>query len=110
MAKKYPQQEEAEESAKSKRKLEREMETGEGEADVYSEAGRDVLEDDDEISPAEAGFMEGASGVGHEGKCAFCGKPLSDTDEEVFARKIKGKKYLFDSLEHADLFEKKHKR
>ena len=32
--------------------------------DVYSEEGREELVDDDEISPEEEGFMEGAEGDG----------------------------------------------
>ena len=63
---------------KKKEDVELDMETGKLEADVYSEPGREVLEEDDELKPWEEGFMKGASGPGQQGKCAKCGKALLD--------------------------------
>ena len=46
--------------------------------DVYSEKGREDLVENDEISPEEEGFMEGAQGDGQGAKCRKCGKVLMD--------------------------------
>jgi hypothetical protein len=46
--------------------------------DIYSEEGREELVDDDEISPTEEGFMEGAHDGGQGAKCRRCGKILDD--------------------------------
>jgi len=68
-------------------------ETGEKEADVYSDEGIENLqEDEDEISPAEAGFMEGAKGVGHLAKCATCGKILG---EDIVEKEVQGDVHRF---------------
>lgn len=66
-----------------------EMETGEKEAEVYDEAGREKLMEDDEISPDEEAFMEGAEEKGELGTCVQCGKPLDQDDRS----KIKEKEY-----------------
>lgn len=50
----------------------------EKEEDIYSEEGRESLVEDDEITPAEEGFMEGAHDDGQGAKCRKCGKPLLD--------------------------------
>jgi hypothetical protein len=46
--------------------------------DIYSGEGREELVDDDEISPTEEGFMEGAHDGGQGAKCRRCGKILDD--------------------------------
>ena len=51
--------EEAEDSDESEDDLETAMETGQRDADVYSKAGREKLEEDDELDPEEAGFSKG---------------------------------------------------
>ena len=38
-----------------------EMETGEKDAEIYDETGREVLTEDDDITDAEEGFMKGYS-------------------------------------------------
>lgn len=83
-----------------------EMEEGTRDEEVYSEEGREKLEEDDEISPEEAGFMEGAEGLGQDAKDALTGEPLMD-DDRVFEREINGKRYRFASEENADKFAKK---
>ena len=47
---------------------------------IESEEGRESLLEDDEISPEEEGFMEGASGDGQGAKCRKCGKVLVGDD------------------------------
>ncbi|MBN2454463.1 hypothetical protein JXB11_02860 [Candidatus Woesearchaeota archaeon] len=54
------------------------MEKGERDEDVYEEEGRDDLVADSEISPREAGFMQGYEEGEKQAKCANCGKPLAD--------------------------------
>lgn len=81
------------------------MEAGKKEADVYSQEGRDDLEDDDEIDTVEQGFMEGASGGGQLGKDALTGEPLMGT--ETVELVIDGKHYRFVSSENAEKFKKK---
>ena len=44
--------------------------------EVYSSDGRSKLVEDDEISPWEAAFMEGADMDGQQAKCRGCGKML----------------------------------
>lgn len=75
---------------------------GSQDEEVYSEQGRRSLVDDDEISPTEEGFMEGAEGRGQEASCAHCGKLLGDREEGVFERKVEGKILFFCSEECAE--------
>lgn len=82
------------------------LKTGEDEADVYSEEGRDQLEDDDEIAPWEEGFMEGAHDAGQLGKDAFTGEPLKGVDD-VIEMKIGQKIYRFANRKNAEKFKEK---
>jgi hypothetical protein len=50
----------------------------EGNDDVYSENVRENMVEDGEMTAAEEGFLEGASGGGQGAKCRKCGKVLSD--------------------------------
>lgn len=72
--------------------------------DVYSEEGREKLVEDDEITPGEEGFMEGAHDDGQGAKCRKCGKPLLDNFIE---REIDGEIYRFCSERCATKFEEK---
>jgi hypothetical protein len=78
------------------------MKTGEQDEEVYTEAGRDELVENDEIDTWEEGFMEGAEGRGQMTSCARCGKLLGQGKTKIFGRKINGKKMLFCSKEHAE--------
>ncbi len=77
--------------------------------DIYSEEGREELMDDDEISPEEEGFMEGASGLGQGAKCRNCGKILKDYTE-VYEKEVKGEIYLFCSETCAENYFKEKKK
>lgn len=70
---------------------------GDKEADVYTEAGRtDLKEEEDEIANWEEGFSEGAEGT--EGAhCENCHKPLGDRDATIIEREVKGKILMFCS-------------
>jgi len=77
------------------------------EENVYTEEGRESLVENDEISPLEEGFMEGAEDGGQEGKCRLCGEPLGDA-ENVFEREVKGSLERFCSSDHAEKYAKEH--
>jgi hypothetical protein len=71
------------------------MQVGDKEADIYTEEGREELEEDEgEIAPWEEGFAEGAEGT-EGGHCAHCHKPLGDREEGVIEKKQKGEETLF---------------
>ena len=67
----------------TKEKIEEKMEQGKKAENVYSEEGREKLSEDDEISPSEEGFMEGAEGRGGKNCCAECGALLGEDDIEI---------------------------
>jgi len=73
------------------------MQVGDKEADVYTEEGREELEEDEgEIAPWEEGFAAGAEGT-EGGHCAHCHKPLGDREEGVIERKMKDETLFFCS-------------
>lgn len=72
--------------------------TGEKDADVYTEEGREELEEDEEgISPWEEAFMKGAAGKGNQGTCANCEKILPQDEDEIIEREYRGETYFFCS-------------
>jgi len=75
----------------------------EKEEDIYSEEGRESLVEDDEITPTEEGFMEGAHDDGQGAKCRKCGKPLLD---DFVEKEINGEIYRFCSDHCLIKFEK----
>lgn len=82
------------------------MQVGDEDEDIYTEAGRHKLEEDDEIEPWEEGVMEGASGLGQLGKDALTGKPIGDADE-VVEMELGGQLYRFVSTKNAEKFREK---
>jgi|SRR3989338_9754207 len=82
------------------------MRSGEKDTDIYTEEGRDLLEEDDEIEPWEEGFAQGASGEGRLGKDALTGEPLMGADNIIEAE-IDGQLYRFVSEKNAISFQKK---
>ncbi len=89
--------------------IEKEIETGERDQEVYSEEGRESLVEDDEMEPWEEGFMEGAEGRGEQHCCAECGKLLGEDESSIYERKFDGEIKWFCSEEHAENYAKKHK-
>jgi len=73
-----PSPEQGIEPEKDAEETKKEMDIGEDDEDVYNEEGREKLEEDDEISPREQAFMEGAEGGGHKK-----GHVRGDKDEEL---------------------------
>jgi len=102
----YPAEEQGIIPEKTEEEISDEMDMGEKNEDVYSEEGRENLIDDDEISPEEEGFMEGANASGQLGKDALTGEPLMDV-EDVVETEIDGKMYRFVNAENARKFREK---
>jgi len=76
--------------------------------DIYDEEVREDLEDSDEISEVEEGFVEGYEEGEHEAKCAECKKVL--VDEDFIEEEIDGENYRFCSDECVKAFETKKKK
>jgi hypothetical protein len=95
-------QESTSKKQRTKDDIRKDIDEGIDDKEVYDSQARDKLVEDDEIDTWEEGFMEGAEGRGQMTSCARCGKLLSDEKDEIFERKIKGKKMLFCSAEHAE--------
>ena len=68
---------------------------GEMDSDTSTEAGREELMENDEISPDEEAFSEGAEETGEKGNCAYCGKPLSQDKKNVIEKEIDGETVWF---------------
>ena len=86
---------------KSSDEVKKEMEEGEKEENVYSEEGREKLEEDAEISTWEEGYMEGAEHKGEQGMCAHCRKVLDQEKDTIVEKEIKGRVLWFCSDECA---------
>ena len=92
---------------KSKDQVEKEIETGDREEDIYTEEGREVAEDEDVITDAEEGFMEGYEEGSRAARCAKCRAIL---DEDFIEEEIDGEEYRFCSEKCAETFKKPKKR
>lgn len=79
------------------------MDNNNDDKDIYSEEGREELLEGGGIRPEEAGFMEGASGLGQGAKCRRCGKILKEY-EDVFEQEVEGEIYRFCSKKCADKY------
>ena len=71
---------------------------------IYDKEERQDQLDDDEISPAEAGFVEGYQDV-KEGICNTCGKQIDP--ETVVEKEVNKQVLTFCSQHCADIFEKR---
>lgn len=84
-----------------------EIEKGEAEEEIYSEAGREeLMEDEDEITDLDEGFMKGYDEGGKMTKCPICEAILED---DFVEREIDGELYRFCSDEHAEKYAKSHR-
>jgi len=72
---------------------------------IYDEKQREEELEEDEISPAEAGFMEGHEDLENV-ECGECGKQMN-MDEKVIERKVGEKTLWFCSEKCAELFDKR---
>ena len=66
---------------KTSEEKKKDMDLGEKDEEVYTEEGRENLEEDGEIDTWEEAFMEGAEGRGHK-KGHVRGKPDEELEEE----------------------------
>ena len=71
---------------KPKDQIEKEIETGDRDEDIYTKEGREVAEDEDIITNEEEGFMEGYEEDDRAAKCAKCRKILEEDfiEEEIY--------------------------
>ena len=90
---------------KTREEVMREMELGDKEKDIYSEEGREeLLEEEDEISDLDEGFMKGYDKGENMAVCSECSTVLKqDIIEEEFDDEI----YRFCSEKCASKYEKK---
>ena len=79
------------------------FEEGEHEGDIYDEEGREALQEGDEITEVEEGFVEGFEEGQHQAKCAECNNVL--VDDDFFEQESEGKHYRFCSEECLIAFE-----
>ena len=101
----YPAEEQGILPVEGSEDIKENMHLGTREEDPYTQEGREVMEDEDEMDIIEQGFMEGASGGGQLGKDALTGEPLMG--EETVELEIDGKRYRFVNEENAEKFKKK---
>jgi len=71
---------------------------------IYNKEDREDQLDDDEITPAEACFVEGYEDTKLV-ECNTCGKHIDP--ETVVEKEVNGKTFTFCSRKCADLFEKR---
>jgi len=76
------------------------------EENIESDEEREKMVEDDEITPSEDAFMEGAEKLGKGGKCANCGKVLHD--ENPVEEEFDGEKMWFCSEKCAEEYSAKH--
>lgn len=81
------------------------MKKGDADEDVYSQEGRELLEEDDELETWEQGFIEGEEEGGQLGKDALTGVPL--IGDKVIQVKFKGRIYRFANEKNAKKFREK---
>jgi hypothetical protein len=92
---------------KTKEELMKEMELGNKEEDIYSDAGREeLMEEEDEITDVDEGFMKGYEEGERSAQCPECKTLLLDAFIE---EEIHDEMYRFCSSECATKFEKKKK-
>lgn len=97
----YPDEEQGIEPKKTSEEISDDMESGEKDEDVYSEEGREKLEEDGEIDAWEEGYMEGAEHKGEQGMCAHCRKVLDQEKDDIVEKEVKGRVLWFCSNECA---------
>ena len=77
--------------------------------DIYNDKTAEELEENDEISIEEQGFMEGANKQGQLAKDALTGEPLIN-HKKIIELKLNGKMYRFNSQKNTDKFKEKKKK
>jgi len=94
---------------KTKEETMKEMEKGTVEEDIYSDAGREeLMEDEDEITDIDEGFMKGYEEEEKIAECPNCGALL--VNEKVVEEEIGDETFMFCSSECASEFEQKKQK
>ncbi len=91
------------EKKRTEEEIEQDIRKGEKDEDVYEKEGREELEEDEEISPEEEGFMQGYEEGEKLAECAKCGKILV---EDFVEKEMNGEIYRFCSDKCAESFRK----
>ena len=85
-------------------KNEKEKLAGEEDDDIYDKEEREEQMEENEISPGEAGFVEGYEDT----EVVECGSCKGEIDwDKAVEREINGKTYIFCSKKCSDSFEKR---
>ncbi len=94
---------------KTKEEVMRDMEIGDKEQDIYSDAGREeLIDEEDEITDIDEGFMKGYEEEEKTAECKNCGDIL--VNENVVEEEIDDVVYRFCSSECATEFEQKKRK
>ena len=104
-AKKWVDKKEKEEETRETEEKGKEIEKEED--DIYDKEEREGQLEEDEISPAEAGFVEGYEDEDIV-ECGACGGQIDW--EKAVEREINGKTYMFCNKKCAESFEKRKAR
>lgn len=90
----------------TKEQIEEEIEKGNKEENIYTDEGREVMREEDEITSVEEGFMKGYEEGSKAAICQTCGITL---EKDVVEIDYEGDTYRFCCEECADKFVKKKK-
>ncbi|MEK6839524.1 MAG: hypothetical protein AABX72_01165 [Nanoarchaeota archaeon] len=91
---------------KTKEEEMKDMETGDTEEGIYSDAGREeLMEEEDEITDIDEGFMKGYEDEEKIAECQNCGNLL--VNEKVVEEEFDNQTYMFCTSECASEFETK---
>jgi hypothetical protein len=84
----------------------KEMEMGDKEEDIYSDEGREeLIDEEDEITDVDEGFMKGYDEEEKTAECTNCGALL--INENIVEEEIDDRMYRFCSSECATEYESK---
>ena len=91
---------------KTREEVMKEMEIGDKEGDIYSDEGREeLIDEEDEITDIDEGFMKGYDEEEKTAECQSCGALL--INENIVEEEIGDQMYRFCSSECATEFEAK---
>ena len=91
---------------KTEEEKEKEIIEGNKEENIYTDEGREVMTEEDEITDVEEGFMQGYEEGKKSAICQTCGEVL---EEDITEIDFEGDTYRFCCEECADKFVKKKK-
>lgn len=83
-----------------------EMDTNQGDTDIYEDKGSEKLEEDGVITNEDEGFMKGAAKDGEDANCRQCGKVLVN---DLVEKEINSEVMRFCCDECLNKYEEEHK-